>query len=266
MGERKKWTKEEERILIENYEIKGGKYCAENLSRSLTAIRRRAKILGLTTKIRKKEYGEEFLSKIINESRNISEVLDKLGLRKAGGNFKTIKKYIERYDLDTSHFTISEVSIKNLKKTKKPLSEILLKNSTYNRDSLKKRLISEGFLEYECVECGLGETWNKKPISLQLDHINGDPHDNRIENLRFLCPNCHSQTNTFAGKSRQKKNGEKVDKRTLGLDRPNQRKVERPNKTELIKLLENNTYTKVGKIYGVSDNAVRKWAKRYCII
>ena len=68
---------------------------------------------------------------------------------------------------------------------------------------LKERLVKEKYLEYKCAECGITE-WNGKPLSLHLDHINGINNDHRIENLRFLCPNCHSQTNTYAGKNKKK--------------------------------------------------------------
>jgi 5-methylcytosine-specific restriction endonuclease McrA len=79
------------------------------------------------------------------------------------------------------------------------LPDILVKNSTYTTIwRLKRRLLREGILQYKCYLCGLTE-WNGKPITLQLDHINGMHLDHRIENLRLLCPNCHSQTATFAG-------------------------------------------------------------------
>ena len=87
-----------------------------------------------------------------------------------------------------------------------PLSEILVENSTYtNIARLKVRLLREGLLAAKCYgeDCGLTE-WKGKPISLQLDHINGDKLDHRIENLRLLCPNCHSQTDSFAGKNKRK--------------------------------------------------------------
>lgn len=82
------------------------------------------------------------------------------------------------------------------------MEEILVKNSNYaNISSLKKRLINENILEYKCACCGNAGEWNGKPLSLQLDHINGNNRDHRKENLQFLCPNCHSQTNTYAGKN-----------------------------------------------------------------
>ena len=79
----------------------------------------------------------------------------------------------------------------------------MVKNSSYtNFFRLKKRIINENLIEYKCSICGI-ENWNNKPIVLQLDHINGNNRDNRIENLRFLCPNCHSQTETFCKKNKK---------------------------------------------------------------
>jgi hypothetical protein len=86
-----------------------------------------------------------------------------------------------------------------------PLEEALVENSTYSRVLLKKRLIKEGILIEECSECGQGPEWNGKPLVLQLDHKNGINNDNRKVNLRLLCPNCHSQTETFAGRNSRKK-------------------------------------------------------------
>lgn len=83
------------------------------------------------------------------------------------------------------------------------MEEILVENSTYlNRAKLKERLVRDNLLKYECSVCGNTGEWNNKFLSLQLDHINGINNDNRIENLRFLCPNCHSQTDTFSGKNK----------------------------------------------------------------
>jgi hypothetical protein len=85
-----------------------------------------------------------------------------------------------------------------------PLEEILVENSTYNCNLvLKKKLVKSGLLTYKCCECEI-QTWRNQPISLQLEHKNGRNNDNRIENLCFLCPNCHSQTTTFAGRNKGK--------------------------------------------------------------
>lgn len=80
---------------------------------------------------------------------------------------------------------------------------MLVENSKTNRGSLKKRLIKAGLLKTECYECKLGTVWNGKNLVLVIDHINGVHNDNRIENLRLLCPNCNSQTETFSGKNKK---------------------------------------------------------------
>jgi 5-methylcytosine-specific restriction endonuclease McrA len=81
-------------------------------------------------------------------------------------------------------------------------ADILLGNHpSYKTSMLKKRLVTEGILVYNCTSCGMGDEWNGDPIVLQLDHINGIHDDHRLENLRLLCPNCHSQTDTWCGRN-----------------------------------------------------------------
>jgi hypothetical protein len=82
-----------------------------------------------------------------------------------------------------------------------PIAQLLSGERQTRRTHLKMRLISAGLLQPRCAECGI-TTWRGKPLSLELDHINGDKHDNRLENLRLLCPNCHSQTVTYAGRNK----------------------------------------------------------------
>lgn len=139
------------------------------------------------------------LQKAVLESNSIKECLEKLGLRAAGGNYKQLIKWCNIHNIKVPRSSI-KYTMRGIK-GKIPLKEILIKNSTYSRYHLKKRLISEGILKNSCNICSLSCYWNNIPISLQLDHINGIYNDNRIENLRLLCPNCHSQTETFAGKN-----------------------------------------------------------------
>lgn len=84
--------------------------------------------------------------------------------------------------------------------------EVFVENSTYARHNIKRRIIQKKLLEYKCFECNLDGEWNGKPLSLQLDHINGVNNDHRIKNLRFLCPNCHTQQDTYAAKNINKGN------------------------------------------------------------
>lgn len=84
---------------------------------------------------------------------------------------------------------------------KADIADILIENSTFSGNYIKNRLFEAGLKEYECEECYIS-FYNGKPITLQIHHINGNNKDQRIENLSILCPNCHSQTNNYAGKNR----------------------------------------------------------------
>lgn len=146
------------------------------------------------------------MQKYFDESYTKNEILLKLGCSPNSGSMR--QKLNERITLDNIDLTKFNENNKefirkrNSKNTKIPLSDILVGNSTYtNMTLLKKRLIQEGLLEYKCVNCGNIGIWNGKKLTLQIDHINGVHNDHRIENLRFLCPNCHAQTETFSGKN-----------------------------------------------------------------
>jgi hypothetical protein len=154
---------------------------------------------------RRKYSREEFAEAWLNSS-SIAQVATKLGCNTTGGGYITLKMAARELGLDCSHMTGQGWNIgwpsNPAKERVIPLSNILVKDSTYTTIwRLKRRLLREGMLEYRCYVCGLTE-WNGKPITLQLDHINGIHLDHRIQNLRLLCPNCHSQTETFAGKNK----------------------------------------------------------------
>ena len=143
---------------------------------------------------------EEFQN-IVQQANSYSDCLRVLGLGTNGGSSTdTLKRRIAELDCDISHFGKKEKT--QSPQAKYSLDEILIENSTYaNISRLKERLVREGKLEYKCQNCGIKE-WQSKPLSLHLDHINGKNNDHRIENLRFLCPNCHSQTDTYAGRNK----------------------------------------------------------------
>lgn len=160
---------------------------------------------------RKEKYSKENFEKAIKKSKSIKESLKNLNLRAAGGNYKVFHKYVDEYNIDTSHFETKEEVIKRtLRKytsgIKIPLSDILVKNSDYNRTNLKDRLYEEGLKNRNCEikDCGQGEEWMGEKMSLILDHINGVHNDNRIENLRIVCPNCNATLPTHCGKHKKK--------------------------------------------------------------
>jgi hypothetical protein len=261
----KKWTEEEINFLIENYKKEGSKYCSDVLNRKIYAVRKKANMLNISYSKNKRIYEKEFIQKVVNDSVSYKEVLIKMGLRAAGGNYKILKKYINLYGLSISHFeSPEEVSKRNLFKDKISLDEILVENSTYSRTSLKTRLYDDKILERKCSLCGQDENWNGMKISLILDHINGIYNDNRIENLRIVCPNCNAGLDTHAGKNNRKNKEIKVEKEIKKrIFYEKERKVERPSYDILINEISMMGYSATGRKYGVSDNAIRKWIKYY---
>ena len=148
---------------------------------------------------------EEF-EEAVETSYSIRQVLKKLDLVPAGGNYKEFHKKVSMWDVDISHFTgQSSNKGKSHYRPRRDLSEVLVENSNYSKTStLRKRLIKEGYLKNKCSGCGI-DSWLGEHLTLQLDHINGTNNDNRIENLRILCPNCHAQTPTYCGKNKIRK-------------------------------------------------------------
>lgn len=148
------------------------------------------------------QVSDEEFKEIIANSISYSDCLRALGLSTNGGSSTDIlKRRIEELECSTDHFH-RKTNSNNNGHCIYNLDEILIENSSYaNIASLKRRLINEGKIEYKCAFCGNEGEWLGQSLSLQLDHINGIHNDHRLENLRFLCPNCHSITPTYGGKN-----------------------------------------------------------------
>lgn len=221
----------------------------------------------------KYKIGDIELKEMVKNSISYAQVLKKSNMHSKGGAYKTIKNRIMNLGIDVSHFT-SKKHGTSINFNKKSLSEILVINSNYASYNLKRRLIKENLLENKCSECGQPPEWNGKPLTLQLDHINGINNDNRLENLRLLCPNCHTQTETYCKGSRQKIINNCLDcnieiskksKRCMQCDAKSRigrnLKIEWPSDNDLLEMLQKYSMVSVAKKLGISDNSIRKHLK-----
>ena len=208
------------------------------------------------------------LQKLLDTSDSYSDLLRKVGLNPKGRNPETLHKIINEYNLDETQLNknrstlYSKNSIYPRNKNAIPLTKILNNEikKPYSSGKLLKRLVQEKYKEYKCECCGLTE-WQGKTIVLQLNHINGNHYDNSLDNLEILCPNCHSQTSTFAGKnvdhsqSKRAKRINNVKNKIL--------KIPPISREELKKLIRTVSFVKIGKQFGVTDNTIRKWCDKY---
>lgn len=153
--------------------------------------------------------GAIYLKNIIEDAETMTDVLKHFDLCKKGGNYNTLQKIADEIGADLTKIKTKRMDrrISALQKhwRRIPLNKKLVQHSTYtNMGNLKRALLKVGLLKERCAVCGLGPSWRESPLTLQLDHINGIGNDHRLKNLRLLCPNCHSQTPSFAGRKNRK--------------------------------------------------------------
>lgn len=215
---------------------------------------------------------EEFKELIAN-NYSYSDCLRKLGLGTRGGHSTdVIKKRIKELGCTTEHF--KQTNSSGWIPHKLVLEDVFAQNSCTNSShTVRKLVLRHNLLPYKCALCGITE-WAGKPISLQLHHENGIKTDNRLENLKFLCPNCHAQTDNYGSKNKQtqptqtkrivvenishknKYSAEETNKETM---------TKRPNKETLEFLINNHTNVEIGKMYNVAPQTISKWMKVYGI-
>lgn len=148
-------------------------------------------------------YEYETLKKLVENSTSVRQVLFKLELVAAGGNYATVKNYIEKYNLDTSHFKGFGWSKGHVLPPKKPIESYLIKGKKIQSFKLKKKLLREKIFEHKCMNCK-NTHWLGKSIPIELHHKDGDTSNNELSNLEILCYNCHGLTSNFRGKNKKK--------------------------------------------------------------
>ncbi len=149
--------------------------------------------------------GKEEAIEICKRVFSVADFCRAVGWKPVGGNYRTFYKYVKEYDLDTSHFTGQKSNIGNKNHNGLDKEDFFVKDKLIKSSELMKKLISLGLKEYKCEnpECGISE-WHGKSITLQVHHKDGDHFNNELDNLVILCPNCHSQTDSYAGKKNMK--------------------------------------------------------------
>lgn len=236
---------------------------------------------------RRIRYDETQVRQAVASSCSLTEVLRRLGLRPAGGNHQTLRRLIERYQISTAHFRPDWIRRGPRPGGAVPLSDVLVEHCTYSRKRLKQRLYETGLKRRRCELCGQTEVWLGRSMSLILDHINGVPTDNRLANLRIVCPNCAATLETHCGRKnrivvdprnclycgaefRPNYESQRYCSRACGVHsagprrpKPEIRKVVRPSYADLMVDVHLMSCVAVGRKYGVSDKAVRKWIRWY---
>ncbi len=236
---------------------------------------------------------EEF-ALAVKESVCVREVLLRLNLKAAGGNYACFHERVKRLGLDTSHFTGgAHMAGKNFG-PKRPIEDYLQNKFKISSSKLKARLIKEGIKKHQCESCSL-DWWIDQQIPLELHHINGDHFDNQLENLQFLCPNCHAGTENYRGRAQERTKNKEIreipvflykDKETI-LEQKRQAKelkakrkekeksvkapyipitkINWPSDLDLLDYIWNHSVSKFARENGVVDHSVINRCKRRCM-
>ena len=233
-----------------------------------------------------KDFTKEEIEEMCKDSISLSEMARKLNYKSRGVILYTIKDYMIKNNIDFSHFTgqAKDTVVRSE-------DNVFIENSTASQRTLRKWYIKGEYTSYICSLCGQEPFWKGKPLTLRLDHINGCNKDNRLENLRWVCPNCDSQLDTYNG--RNKNHGERVEpEKHKCLDCNNmislksircrecsnklniQKIIEKQkeqglilkdpiNRDDLKSLIREKSMVEVAEHYGITDNAIRKWCDKY---
>ncbi|WP_369212935.1 HNH endonuclease signature motif containing protein [Streptomyces flavofungini] len=174
-------------------------------------LRERMRKLGVDTSHFRREgarWTKEVLAAAAAASTSVNGVLRHLGIEPVGGHHTNIARRIRGYGIDTSHFALPvpvAATMRDNRRRRSP-AEILVSGATRRvpGERLKRAMKELGLAEL-CAMCGIGPVWQGEPLPLEVDHIDGSWHDNRIGNLRLLCPNCHATTDSYRGRAKRRR-------------------------------------------------------------
>lgn len=222
--------------------------------------------------MRKIKYTKEQVERAINRSRSIRDVMHHLGMSVDNGHYRVIHYYAKLYGLELPKADPKARTRRAVLASKIPDELYFAKNTFHIGKALRKRLLNDHGRQEMCAICGIGPEWNGKFLRLHVDHVDGDKLNNLLSNLRFLCPNCHSQTSTYSNNGGYGtrysycKCGQRIARHSRLCRRcENERrgtKIEWPSDREILDLVEEYSMLEVGRRLGVSDNAVRKHLMR----
>ena len=219
-------------------------------------------------------YSKEELQQIANQSKSLTDYVRKLGYcSNATKTREMVKRRVEENEIDISHFSSCARGIARTPEN------TFIENSTANQPTLRKLYLRGEYTDYVCSICGQIPEWQGKPLTLILDHINGKNHDDRLENLRWVCPNCNQQLDTTGSKNPERKNiakkyycldcNKEITFKAIRCVECARKKSIKPieelplTREELKQLIRTTSFLEIGRKYNVSDNAIRKWCDKF---
>lgn len=220
------------------------------------------------------KYSKEELKQLMEQSSSFSDLVRRLGYKNyQSSNRNTVKKAIENYGLEEELSILKSKGAEKIIKTLKNASltkklepkDVLVENSTTDRGTVKKIILRNNLIEYKCQKCGIQSIWLGEPLSLHLHHINGNNKDNRLENLCWLCPNCHSQTDNFGSKNSSLVKEKELQKQTERQKRDALKQdfiEERKKYFDSIDTTKWGWITKASKDLKTSRTQIVRWLKK----
>lgn len=223
-------------------------------------------------------FNEDELREIVRTSRTMKEVILKLGYGTTGGaNRITVHNRLKIYGISIDHFNPLSPN-----KIKRSPENIFIENSTATQSTLRRHYKMGQYSPYQCSICGLGPEWQGKELTLILDHINGVNNDHRLDNLRWVCPNCNQQLETTGFKAMRVNRTKLIRKKYYCIDCGKEissnslrciechkiwlsinRQIQRPERDVLKQEIRTLSFRQLGAKYGISDKAISKWCLAY---